>query len=116
MADDPDVSGSSTVVSGNRFRNWKAVLDLQPIVQSEPLRVAGEYHLGMRCGGVSLRKAIPQGFNPQILLLELVESPGDGGDWINVEARFAAKAGQYDSVMIRDMDEETTSVDVQEVH
>ena len=29
----------ATLSTGQRFRNWKAVLDLQPIVQPEPLRV-----------------------------------------------------------------------------
>ena len=117
MADEMNEGSSdSGVGSGNRFRDWKAVLDLQPIIQPEPLRVGGEYRLGGRCGGVSLRKAVPQGINPRILLLELVEADGDGGDWVQVDSRFEAEESQYDSVTVRDVDGESTSVDVEEVH
>ena len=116
MADQPSDAGGGAVEAGERFRNFEAVLDLQPIVQPEPLRVRGEYRLGGRCGGVSLRKAVPQGFNSRILLLELVEAPGSGGDWVPVEGRFAAEEGQYDSVSIRDMDGQSVSVDIDEVH
>ena len=117
MADEMNEGGSgSDVGSGSRFRDWKAVLDLQPIVQPEPLRVGGEYRLGGRCGGVSLRKAVPQGINPRILLLELVETEGGGGDWVQVDGRFEAEENQYDSVTVRDTDGESISVDVEEVH
>ncbi len=109
----------ATSSTGQRFRNWKAVLDLQPIVQPEPLRVRGEYHLNHRCGGVALREAVPQGINPRILLLSLIEAPGDGGDWVEVAGQFAAKEGQYDSVMVRDdtqADGQSISIDIEEVH
>jgi hypothetical protein len=116
MTEQSDSATAAQAGSSQRYRNWKAILNLQPIIAAEPLRVGGEYHLNQRCGGVSLRTAVPQGINPRILMLELVEGPGDGGDWVAVEERFAADAGQYDSVSIRDMDGESTSVDVQEVH
>jgi hypothetical protein len=100
----------------DRYRDWSAILDLQPVIKPRPLRVAGEYHLNQRCGGVTLRVKIPQGFNPRILLLELVDGPGPGGDWVSVEGEFEAKEGQYDSVSVTDSDGESVSVEVQEVH
>jgi len=107
-------SQSSAAVS-SKFDNWTAVLDLQPIIQPELLRVGGAYHLNERCGGVTLRKAAPQGINPRILLLELVEGPGNGGDWVHVEGSFAATDNEFDSVSVRDMDGETTSIEIQVV-
>lgn len=103
-------------IPSERFKDWKAILDLQPIVDPEPLRVGGEYFLDSRCGGATLRFAVPQGINPRILILEIVpEGAGDGG-WETVKGRFEAKEGQYDSVTIRDDKGNSTTVDVEEVH
>lgn len=114
-SDSATLSGGETIPS-ERFKDWTAVLDLQPIVDPEPLRVGGEYFLDRRCGGVTLRIAEPQGINPRILILEVVaDGPGDGG-WETVKGRFKATAGQYDSVEIRDADGNRTTVDVKEVH
>lgn len=106
----------SEVASATRFRNLKAILNLQPIISSEPLHVTGQYHLDQRCGGVSLRKAVPQGLNPAILLLEIVEAKGDGGDWVTVEGRFPAREQDYELVQVRDMDGETISIEIEVVH
>ena len=59
---------------------------------------------------------MPQGINPNILMLEIVDGgPGDGG-WETVEGRFEAQAGQYDSVHIRDDQGNTTTLEIEEVH
>ncbi len=114
-------SDSATASGGEskpdeRFKDWKAILDLQPIVDPEPLRVGGEYFLDSRCGGATLRAAVPQGINPRILMLEIVPGGAGDGGWEPVEGRFEAKEGQYDSVHIRDDAGNTTTVDVEEVH
>ena len=99
-----------------RFKDWTAILNLQPIVQPDPLRVRGEYFLDRRCGGATLRAAEPQGINPNILILEIVPGGDGDGGWETVEGRFPAQGGQYDSVQIRDDQGNSTSVKVQEVH
>ena len=113
--DDSATAGGESAPS-ERFKDWQAILDLQPIVDPEPLRVGGEYFLDSRCGGATLREAVPQGINPRILLLEIVpQGDGDGG-WERVEGRFKAMEGQYDSVQIRDDQGNSTTIDVEEVH
>ncbi|HTU11175.1 MAG TPA: hypothetical protein VMG08_09790 [Allosphingosinicella sp.] len=117
MADNSEVDAGSSTASGaiDRFRDWTAIADFQPIVSETPLRVAGEYFLNRRWGSVSLAVKVPQGFNPSILLLDLVEGPGNGGDWVAVEGRFAAARGQYGSVTVIDPDGESVSIPVEEV-
>lgn len=96
-ADSPDAT-----IPRERFRVCKAILDLQPIVEPEPLRVTGEYFLDMRCGGIKLRKAVPQGINECILILDVeAEGSGDGG-WEPFDGRFKAERNQYDGVELRD--------------
>ena len=113
---DSDSAASSAAGTGQRYRGWRAILNLQPIVARDPLRVGGQYHLDQRCSGVSLREAEPQGINERILMLEIVEGFGDGGDWVDVEGRFAAKEGEYDYVSVRDMDGQSVRVTIEEVH
>lgn len=114
-------SDTATATAGEtmpteRFKDWEAILDLQPIVDPRPLRVSGDYFVNRRCGGATLRAAVPQGINPGILVLEVIaEGEGDGG-WERVEGRFEAAQGQYESVQVRDTDGNTTSVKITEVH
>lgn len=97
------------------FRDWTAILNLQPIVSPEPLRVRGDYFLKMRCGGVGLKPGLP-GINERILILDIVgEGEGDGG-WETAEARFPAKEGQYDSIQVRGLDDESITIDIEVVH
>ena len=106
-------SANDDGVRGERFRDWAAINNQQPIVSSTPLRVSGQYHLGMRCGGVTLQVTVPQGFNDRILLLDLVdEASGDGGDWIDVRGDFPAQRHQYDQVEVRDSEGGGVTIDV----
>ena len=103
-------------VQGERFRDWKAINNQQPIVSSTPLRVGGQYHLGMRCGGVSLEVTVPQGINDRILLLHLVDgATGDGGDWVDVRGEFSAQRHQYNQVEVRDSEGGRLMIDVVDV-
>ncbi|HEX8216195.1 MAG TPA: hypothetical protein VF577_01905 [Allosphingosinicella sp.] len=110
-----DEAGASGEGS-DRYQGWSAILNLEPIVSETPLRVGGRYHLDQRCGGVTLQVKVPQGINPDILLLDLVEGPGIGGDWIDVEGEFPAREGQYESVTVIDSDGESVSMKVEEIH
>lgn len=105
-----------SIGTSSRYRDWTAILDLQPIVSPQPLRVGGDYFLNQRCGGVTLQVKVPPGFNPRVLLLDLVDGPGDGGDWVKVQGEFEASEGQYDSVTVTDSDGESVTIEVQEVH
>lgn len=100
----------------DRFRDWKAILNLQPVVSDRPLRVGGEYRLNRRTGAAELGEAVPPSLNPRILLLDLRIVDGPGGDWVPVEGAFAAEAGRYDSVTIRDPQDASVTIEVQEVH
>ena len=112
-----DETGGSFTTTGERLRNWKATLDLQPIVQAKPLKVRGEYRLNGRCGSASLREKVPADFNPRILAIEVVEQPGTAKDeWLTLEDQFEAEEGQYDQVRIAAPDGEEVTVDVEEVH
>ena len=115
QSDSATTSGGAAV-PGDRFKDWKAILDLQPIVDPQPLRVGGEYFLDSRCGGATLRKAVPPGINDRILILEIIPGGAGDGGWETVEGRFEAKEGQYDSVQIRDDKANSITVDVEEVH
>ena len=115
MTDSASNNSDAPGEGGSRYKDWSAILDLQPIVSKTPLRVRGKYHLNQRCGGVTLDVKVPQGINPAILLLDLVDGPGIGGDWIEVEGEFPAKKGQYTSVTVIDSDGESVTIEVQEV-
>jgi hypothetical protein len=113
QSQNPGQAGTSA--GSSSFRDWSAILDLMPGAPRK-LRVGGEYHLNQRCGGVRLEEAVPPGFNPRILLLNLVDEDGEGGDWVIVRGEFEAAEGQYDSVSVNDSDGESHHVEVQEVH
>ena len=106
-------SASSSAGSG-RFRDWTAIQDLQPgSDRPRPLRVGGEYHLDNRCGGVTLRIADPQGTVHEELLLDLVDGPGTGGDWVEVRDEFPAEPREYTTVKVTDSDGERVTIEVE---
>ena len=110
--DEADGGGRS-----DRFRDWQAIADFQPVVDPEPLRVRGEYRLNRRSGSVRLRERVPPGLNPTELILDLViDGHGPGGDWVVAEGRFAAREGQYRTVKVFDRNGECVAVEVEEVH
>ena len=95
-----------------RFRDVEATHDQMPPLP-KPIRVTGEYRLNRRSGACELRVASPPGSNPRILLLNLVITHGDGGDWVPVEGRFDAESNAYDSVQIVDEDGESVSAEIE---
>jgi hypothetical protein len=95
------------------FRNLEAILDTQPL-GAPRLRVTGEYFLDMRSGGVSVAEASPQGFNPDILLLDLVKGKGDGGDWLPFRFdRPDTAVDAYSSISISDADGNMEHADIE---
>ncbi len=91
-------------VSKGPFCGFTAPQNLRLPIQQPTLTVTGDYRFGSRTGTLSLRKAVPQGINPKILLLDLVvdTSTGSGGHWVTVTGAFDAEDGQYDSVTVHD--------------
>ena len=84
--------------------DWKAVEDRQP--PGVRLKVTGTVETTRGNQQPKLTKAIPQGTNPAILLLDLsIETSGDPGADVmgkrNVEYNEEIKAGQYTSIDIR---------------
>lgn len=115
MGEQTQASGASAAADGSdRYRDWTAIQDLMPGPGGpRPLRVGGEYHLNQRCGGVSLRPADPPGLSPTELLLDLVDGPGNGGDWVEVRGEFAAKPREFLTVKVTDSDGESISIEVE---
>lgn len=105
---------ASAAGSRSRFDGWKAVQDVQPIIQQPSLHVYGKYDTKMRSGGAELRVHLPPGFNPKILLLDLLDTQGPGGI-VDVEGRFDADKEQYDSVKVTNKDGESVTIPVEEV-
>jgi hypothetical protein len=84
--------------------NWTAVEDRQP--PGVRLKVTGTVTTTRGNQEPQLTKAIPQGINPAILLLDLsIETSGDIGPDVmgkrDVEFNEEIKAGQYTSIDIR---------------
>jgi len=115
MGEQAQASGSTAAAGApSRYRGWTAIQDLMPgSARPRPLRVGGEYHLNQRCGGLSLRIAIPQGIIKEELLLDLVDGPGNGGDWVEVRDEFPAEPRQYSTVKVTDSDGETITIEVE---
>ena len=69
--------------------DWKAILDLQPPrkTQGGELRVTGSMQYGDPSGTPTLVKRSPQGFNPKILMLDVVP-PTDAKGNKKVELRY----------------------------
>jgi hypothetical protein len=110
MTDESDSQGA-----GTRFDDWHAEQNVQPIIQQPSLRVYGKYDTGMRTGGAELREHVPAGFNPRILLLDLVDTEDPDGGIVDVEGRFKADKGQYDSVTVTNSHGESISLEVEEI-
>ncbi|WP_127595643.1 hypothetical protein [Nitratireductor alexandrii] len=98
---------------------WRAWHDLMPGV-TPTLYVTGEVQTSAGNMVPKLRPAVPQGINPQILILELsIEQEGDAGIQLVAfrPARYTqeAGAGAYTQVHIRHEGEEIAQLDVNEV-
>ena len=115
LGEQAQASGAAAAAGGSdRYRDWTAIQDPMPGPGGpRPLRVGGDYRLDQRCGGVSLRVAVPQGIVPEELLLDLVDGPGSGGEWVAVSGEFRAEPRQYCTVKIVDSDGETVTVVVE---
>jgi hypothetical protein len=84
--------------------NWKAVEDRQP--PGVRLKVTGTVTTTRSNQEPQLTKAVPQGINPAMLLLDLsIETSGNVGSDVmgkrDVEYEEEIKAGQYTSIHIR---------------
>ena len=114
MGGQTQASGASAAGCSDRYRDWTAIQDLMPGPGGpRPLRVGGEYHLNQRCGGVTLRIKDPQGTVHEDLLLDLVDGPGIGGDWVEVRGEFPAKPREYTTVTVIDSDGESITIEVE---
>lgn len=95
---------------------WNAVHDFQP-VQPPRLRVTGSCMMPTPGYQLALKRAVPQGINPAILILELsVTRPTGNVSTVvtKTDVRYEEQTDQrYTSVTIRPGD---ISVPVQEVH
>lgn len=103
-----------------KSRNWNAWINLMPGSKTE-LIVTGEVETTAGNLVPVLKEAVPQGFNPSILTLELtIERQGNFGtaDVAYRNARFEKPAGQgqYDSVSIKHKGTEVVSMVVVEAH
>ena len=113
MADDVKTqSGADADTAGsNKFRNWHGTLNCGFTGQSCLLSVGGEYHLAMRCGGGKLEKRTTD-FNPTLFTIDVVDSDGDGGDWIKLSGEFHASP-EVTHVIVKDEHGASTKFPVQ---
>ena len=108
--DSPEAEGH-----GTRFDDWHAEQNVQPVIQQPSLRVFGKYDTRMRTGGAELREHVPQGFNPRILSLDVIDTADPAGGIVDVEGRFDADKGQYDSVTVTNSRGEAIELEVEEI-
>ncbi len=103
-----------------RTRDFQAVINLMPgPVSGNPLIVTGEVETSATNIRPKLVEANPQGYNPQILILDLaLEKIADVGAQVVLyhPARFErpAEAGQYEQVGIRFEGKTCLTLDVTE--
>lgn len=112
---------ASTDMTVLRTRDWAAWINLMPGPDTTPtLYVTGEVELPMGGYEVRLEKRSPQGFNPQILMLDLITEAPDFGTtaltWYELRHEETAQKGQYDQVHIFHEGEELMLLDVEEAH
>ena len=86
---------------------------MPPINKPRPIAVSGQYRLDSRSSRIALVKAVPQGTNPSILLLNLkrITDPTAGGHCLGFKQSFAA--GKYMQVQIVDWGGHSITVDIQ---
>lgn len=115
MTDGFDPGTAAAATTGERFKDWTATFDFLQIGSGRPLSVGGQYFLDMRCGGVRLEVAEPQGINDKILILDVVQNGDGDGGWEQVQGRFAARKDQYDSVEVRDAEGNRITLDIEQL-
>ena len=96
--------GSKAAASPGKCTGWQAVEDRMP-PSPATLRVTGRCTFPTHGYKVRLKKAIPQGINPAILLLEKVVTPPTGPviqtpQTVDVRYQQRVKPGQYKQVTI----------------
>jgi hypothetical protein len=108
-------------MSGISTKDWHAWINLQPGSERK-LIVIGKVETSAGNMVPVLRKAVPRGFNPAILILDLsIEQQGDRGsaDVAYRDARFEtpAEPGLYTSVVIRHDGADIAGIDkIEEAH
>lgn len=86
---------SGAADAASKFRDWHGTLNCGFTGESCKLTVRGQYHLAGRCGGVTLEKRTTD-FNPTLFTIDIVDGPGSGGDWVDLEGTFdAGKEVEY---------------------
>jgi len=103
-----------------KTKDWSAWINLMPGSEHK-LIVVGKVETNAANIVPVLREAVPQGFNPKILILDLtIENNGTIGAQVvgYRDARFEkpAEKGQYDTVVIRHEGSDIESIDVTEAH
>ena len=104
MTDSTDRSAPSGAAS--RYDDWEGRLDPGFTGVGCRLFVHGRYNLGMRCGGKVLRH-LKTDFSPTLFTIDVVDAPGDGGDWITLSSDFEAPESIRE-VMLDDGEEKFT--------
>jgi hypothetical protein len=97
-------SGKVKASNQGKCTGWAAVEDRMP-PGPPTLRVTGQCKFPTHGFKVTLKKAVPQGINPKILLLNKVVTPPSGiviqtPEVVQVSYKQKVKAGQYTNVTI----------------
>ena len=102
-----------------RIRDLEAVESTNLVGEDRKLRVTAEIEVGSTGDTPHLCEAVPAGFNPRILILELTIRDGGGGEVMNWKpARFERSVSerQFQSVEVRYQGSTIATATVQVVH
>jgi hypothetical protein len=107
--------GLASPLFSNLPESWSAWIDAMPSPDQTPptLHVKGQVDVHHQALNVSLQRAVPQGFNPAILILDIVtQYPTRATDGIrDLHYSEPVETGQYESIHIRIPDHEDVIIE-----
>lgn len=96
---DPSSGFSLTESRSDRFDQWRGDLDSGITGIGCRLFIRGRYKLESRCGGKKLEVRRTD-FNPTLVTIDIVDTAGDGGEWIDLEGDFEVPGTVEQAILV----------------